>query len=125
MLRLILDFVAYRDPRPTNNPKDATKLDVEYELNSFSELCRKSISVADSTTDQAVTLADPNSDLLIVSTDQEISVKLNGSSDSLVLKPKGSGVKTPALYLKGDVTAISVSNASGNSAQVDFISVNI
>lgn len=125
MLRLILDFLAYKDPRPTTAPKDATKLEIETEYSSFRELCRKSVEVADAVTDQTVTLADPTSEFLIVSTDQEITVKLNGGSEQLTLTPRVSGAKTPCLMLKGTVTGLTVSNASGQTANIDIISVNL
>lgn len=125
-LSLLVDFLAYDNEQPTNDPADAIALKKRVEEASVSEVSRLFPQVIpDSTTDLAITLPDATTNYLILLTDQTISVKLNGSSDAVTLKPKAAGKKTPVLLIRGDVTGLSVSNASGNPAKLDMIAVKI
>jgi len=123
MLRLIFDFLA-GDNLNTNNPENVDTLKSIVE-DSYSELCRKKIAIPDATVDQSIVLADTASEYLIVSCDQQITIKLNGSSDSITLKPKKAGTKNVVLFLRADVSALLLSNASGSICNVDILSVNI
>lgn len=125
-LKLLIDFIAYRSKSPTNSPSDdSTQVKLLTQEADFSELCRKQIDIADATVDQSVTLADADSDYILIFTDQEVTIKLNGSSDSITLKPKAAGSKTMCFMNRGSITSLSVSNASGNTASLDIISVNL
>lgn len=125
-LKLLIDFFSYNSDKPTNDPSsDSTKIINLVKESSYNELCRKQVEIADAETDVNITLADAASDYLLLFTDQEITIKLNGSDDALTIKPQAIGTKTLGLVLKGDVTALTVSNASGNSASLDVISINL
>lgn len=123
---LLLDFLAYDNAEPTNDPANAIHLRKKVEEADVSEVSRLfPIVIADATVDEEISLPDANTDYLILLTDQQISVKLNGSSDAQVLKPKATGKSTPVLMIRGTITGLSVSNASGNSAKLDIVAVKI
>lgn len=125
-LKLLVDFIAYTTSQPTNDPaNDSTKIKSSVEESTFTELCRKQISIADAVVDQSITLADTNSEYLILFTDQTVTIKLNGSADAITVNPKSAGTKTLGLMLKGSITGLTVSNASGSAANLDVISVNL
>lgn len=123
MLRMIFEFLA-GDDLNTNNPKNVDSLKSIVEQD-YSELCRKQIKVADATVDQSITLADASSEYLAIMCDQEITIKLNGSSDAMTLTPRLAGTKSIVFVMKGTITALTVSNASGSECNMDVISINI
>lgn len=57
--------------------------------------------------------------------DQEISIKLNGSADSITLKPKSAGTKTPVFLLRGTISSILVTNNSGSVANIDITRIKV
>lgn len=123
---LSLDFLAYDNIDPTNDPADSIQLKNRVEEANASEVSRNFPTIIpNGTTDLSIPLPDAATDYLIVLTDQVVSVKLNGSSDAQVLKPKAAGKKTPVLMIRGLISAMTVSNASGNPAKLDVIAVKI
>ena len=124
-LSILSDFQAYSDLKQTNDPKDIDRIKINLEESSFSVLNRQKIQIADSTVDQAISIAAANSEYLLIYTDQEISIKMDGSSDSRTLKPKTAGTKAFVYMERGDVTSMTVSNASGSTANMDIISVKL
>jgi len=123
-LRIILDFLSYEGTL-TNNPQDAVAIKRKVEESNVSEVTRLQSSIAPATVDQAITLPDATSDYLLLFIDRQISIKLNGSSDALVLKPKVAGTKTPVFMMRGDITGLTISNAGAEAANIDLIAVNI
>lgn len=126
-LRLIIDFLTYdsSSAAPSNNPQDAIEIKRKVEEASVSEVSRVQKSIPASTVDMALNLVDSSNDYIIIQVDQIVSIKLNGSSDAIVLKPKVAGYKTPAFLLRGTATALTISNAGTNAANIDFVSVKI
>lgn len=122
-LDIIFDLLSY-EGRPTNDPADAIKLKAKLNETAIASISRQQIQIADSVTDQAVTLPDPNSDYLIILTDRDVSIKLSGGSTALPLKTRANGTKTLVFYIRGPVTGLTVSNASGASANIDIIIAN-
>lgn len=123
-LRIILDFLSYEGTL-TNNPQDAVAIKRKVEESNVSEVSRFQSSIAAATVDQVVTLPDATSDYLLLFIDRPISIKLNGSSDALSLKPKANGLKTPVFLMRGDITGLTISNAGADAANIDLIAVNI
>lgn len=123
-LRLIVDFLMYEGTQ-TNNPEDAIKVKSKVEESDVSEGLRRLESIPDATVDLAITLPDANTDYLLMLVDREISIKLNGSGDAITLKPRANGSKTPVFLLRGDITALTISNSSGAAANIDLVAVNI
>jgi len=123
-LKLTLDLLIY-DGSITNDPKDATKIKGLVQESDVSESFRYQQIIEDETVDEVIALPNANSQYLLIFCDQIVSIKLNGSSDPLTLTPKASGTKTPVFMFKGDITALSISNESGNNAKLDIICVNI
>jgi hypothetical protein len=123
-LRIILDFLSYEGTL-TNNPQDAVAIKRKVEESNVSDVSRVQRSIAPATVDEAITLPDANSDYLLLFIDRQISIKLNGSSDALVLKPKSNGLKTPVFMMRGDITGLTISNAGTEAANIDLIAVNI
>lgn len=124
-LRFVSDFLAFSDEKATNDPKDQTKIQSATEESSFKSLLRQKITVATATTDQVIPLPEVNSEYLLIYTDREVTVKLDGSGDSRTLKPKAAGTKTLVLMERGDISTLTMSNASGSDANVDIISVKL
>lgn len=123
-LDLTVDFLSYAASSATNDPADAISAKVKVSEDSVNKISRQQMIVADGTTDQAIALPDASSDYLLIFVDRQVSVKLNGSI-ALTLKPKTSGKKTPALVWRGIITSLSISNASGQSANIDVIAANL
>jgi hypothetical protein len=123
-LRIILDFLSYEGTL-TNNPQDAVAIKRKVEESNVSEVSRYQSSIDAATVDQVIALPDANSDYLLLFIDRPISIKLNGSSDSIDLKPKSNGLKTPVFMLRGDVTGLTISNAGTVAANIDLIAVKI
>lgn len=123
---LSLEFLAYDNVDPTNDPADAIRLKKRVEEKDASEVSRNfPVVIPDTTVDLVIPLPDPATDYLILLTDQEVSVKLNGSSDAQILKPLAAGKKTPVLMIRGTISGLTVSNASGAPAKLDVIAVKI
>lgn len=123
-LRIILDFLSYEGTL-TNNPQDAIAIKRKVEEANVDEVTRLQSSIPAATVDEVIALPDATADYLLIFVDQQISVKLNGSSDAQILKPKAAGFKTPVLMLRGDITGLTVSNAGAVDANIDVIAVNI
>lgn len=123
-LDVLIDFLAFDNSQPTNDPADATKVRNRTTEDSIVGVKRCQISVPDSTVDQVIELPSANTEYLLILTDQEISIKLNGSGDSITLKPRAAGTKTAVYYSRGDVTALLLSNASGSAAKVDIVTAD-
>ena len=124
ILKLIVDFEA-SEGTASNCPADATKIKNRVEESSISGVVRFQGQISDGATDVNISIPDANSEYLLVFTDRELLIKLNGGSESLTIKPKISGTKSFAFYLKGDITELLVSNSSGDIANIDVISVNV
>lgn len=77
---------------------------------------RQTLKIPDGTTDGSISLGGVSSGkLLVISSSQAISVKLNGSSSSLSLDADG------ILVLVGTtITQVQVTNASGSTAVLDI-----
>lgn len=124
-LDLTVDFLSYAASAATNDPADAISAKVRVQEDTVNAISRQQLVLADATVDQVVDLPDASSDYLLIFVDRQVSVKLNGSATALVLKPKVSGKKTPALVWRGTITGLSMSNASGSAANIDIIAANL
>ena len=124
-LRFLTDFLAFSDVEQTNNPKDQTMIKITTEESNFSALVRNKITIANSIVDQSISIAESNSEYLLVYTDQEITIKIDGSGDARVLTPSAVGIKTLCYFERGDISTMTVSNSSGNSANLDIITIKL
>jgi len=122
-LEVILKFLNYTGSIE-NDPADAIKITNRIQQDDTTGTIRYQNAIADGTTDQDIDLPDADTDYLLIFTDREVTIKLNGGSEVLTLTPRANGVKTFAFFMKGSVTGLQVSNSSGESANVDIISVN-
>lgn len=123
-LRIIIDFLSY-EGSPTNNPQDAFAVKRKVEESDVEEVFRTQKQIAPSTVDETVELPDDPTEYLLIFTDRQITIKLNGSSDEITLSPKSAGVKCPVLFQRGEISALSISNAGTDAANVDIIAVNV
>ena len=124
-LRFAVEFLSYNSVSASNDPEDAERLKSSIEEASVSAVSRSNpITVANLATDQAIPLPAATCNYLMICVDQQVSVKVNGGA-AQVLKPKTAGKKCPALFLRSDITSLSVSNASGASANLDIILAKI
>lgn len=123
-LRVIFDFLSY-EGSTSNDPADSTRIKNKIEESSITEDSRQQLSIPDATSDLAVNLPDASCDYLMVFVDREVSIKINGISTAITLKPRANGKKSFAFYNKGTITALTISNASGEAANVDIIVVKV
>lgn len=123
-LRLLIDFLSY-EGTPTNDPQDAIAMKRKVEETDVEEVIRLQTQIPATTTDQAITLPDANTDYLIICVDQQVSIKVNGSATAMTLNPKSAGKKTPVFMWRGDITALTITNAGSNPANIDLIAANI
>lgn len=123
-LRLIVEFLSYEGTL-TNNPTDAMSIKRKVEEADVTEVSRVQTQIAASAVDQAIALPDAATDYLVLFSDREITIKLNGSSDALTLKPKTAGTKCPVFVMRGTISALTISNAGATAANIDLIAVNI
>lgn len=118
-LSVIFDLLAY-EGSPTNNPQDCDKV-----KNSLTDevtvVSRQQLVIADLTVDAPVTLPEAECSYMVILIDREISIKINGWTTALTLKPKAAGKKSLAFYAKSPMTGISISNSSGAVANIDVI----
>ena len=122
--KITLDFLSY-EGSVSNDPVDSIRYKKSVEESTATEVFRKLEAIADGVSDQTITLPDATSEYVIISTDQTISIKLNGSTDAMTLSPKSAGVKAPVFFMKGTITGLTLSNASGSTANIDVIAINV
>lgn len=78
---------------------------------------KQAIKISDGVTDQAVSFGTVSTaKVLIVASDKQISLKLNGGSESLSLSANGVMV-----LFNVSITGLSISNSSGATATVDVL----
>jgi hypothetical protein len=124
-LNLNVNFLAQDSTSTSNDPSDAIRINRNIQEN-FTDAARTfPISVPNLAVDQAVPLSSASVDYLIIHVDQQVSIKLNGSGSSLTLHPISSGVKTPVFLMRGSISSLTVSNSSGQAANLDVISVTL
>ena len=123
-LRIILDFLSY-DGTLTNDPADSNRIKNKIEEENISKDNRQQLIIPNLTVDQAITLPDASCDYLLLFVDREVSIKLNGSSDAIAVKPRANGKKSFAFYSKGTISSLSISNASGDACNVDIIALKV
>ena len=109
------------DGAATNDPNDAVKVFNNTKDSALKGDVRFDFPLADGTTDLAVQLPANPSSYLIIITDQPISMKLNGGSESIPMAPKALGTKALVQYLRGPLTGLSLSNSSGSPANVEIV----
>lgn len=122
-LRFILDFLSYEGTL-TNDPQDAVSVKRKVEEANVTEVSRQMLSVPASSTDLALALPDATCDYVVINIDRPISMKLNGSSTAINLKPKTNGTKTPVFYIRGGITSVSVTTTT-DAVNIDIIAVKV
>lgn len=118
---LLVDWLSYDGTQISNDPADATRAKVRVQEDAATEVTRLQSQIPNSTVDLEIVLPDADTTYLLIFTDQEISVKLNNSATAITLKPKTATKKAPTLQLRGSISKLLVSNASGAIANVDVI----
>lgn len=121
-LEVIVQFLSY-DGSASNDPADAIKIKSRVQETAITDISRQQLQIADSVTNQTVAVPASNSEYLLIFTDRDISVVIN-AGDPITLKTRANGTKTPVLYLRGPISTLTVSNASGATANVDFVMAN-
>lgn len=120
-IKLSLDFLGYTGTE-SNNPQDSLKFKKELEISDLEDVTRYfQVTVPAAASDQAISLPNANTDFCMIMTDREVTIKLNGSSDAITIKPVTAGTKVPAFVLHGNVTGLTVSNAGSDAAKLDVI----
>ena len=110
----------------TNVITDSIAINSETEDRDVAEIARVfQKAIADATVDEEIldtVVADSNA---LLFTDQEITIKIDGSGDTLTLKPIKAGSKTPVFLMRGSIGSILVSNASGSIANIDITRIKV
>jgi hypothetical protein len=119
-LNLIVDWLSY-DGAPTNDPADSIRLKNKIVDSKIANVSRQQLQIADATSNLAITLPDNESQYMAILADQTISIILNGSEAPLTLTPISNTVKTLVFFNNGPITALTVSNSSGATANIDII----
>lgn len=122
-LDLILSLLTY-EGAPTNDPTDADKVKNRTQETEITSVNRYQFIIPDATTDLPVTLPASPCLYSIILCDRDISIKLNGWSTALALKPRANGKKTWVYYTRGAITALTVTNASGADVNMDIVFAN-
>lgn len=82
---------------------------------TYTEATSNRIVIADGATDESLSFVGVASGkFFYFLSDQNVSIKLNGSSDALAI------TKSQPLFIPATVTACTVTNGSGNNANVDY-----
>lgn len=122
-LDIIFNLLSY-EGSPTNDPSDGNKIKNKISETAITSVTREQFQIADATVDEGITFPDDNPDYVVILCDQDISIKLNGWVTALTLKTKSPGKKTLMFFTKGPVSALTVSNSSGQVANIDVILAN-
>lgn len=122
-LDLIFNLLEY-EGTPSNDPADVNKIYTKTSETQILSSSRQQIQIQLATVDQVVSLPDPNSDYLVILTDTQVSVKINGATLPTVLNPRALGTKTLCLFLSGPITSLTISNGSSTIANVDILILN-
>jgi hypothetical protein len=120
---IIIDFISYESTVSTNSPLDSTKIKLRISESSVSEVFRFQKSIEDGLDDVVIPLPSNNADYLLIFTDQEIEIKINGGA-AMTLVP-ASTKKSLVFFNSGVVTSLTISNNSGSIANVDVVSINL
>lgn len=110
----------------TNVISDSISITSQTEETDLSEISRVfKKTVADSVVDEEILDGVAADGMAMLFTDRQISIKINDSSDSIILKPIAAGVKTPVFLLRGSITSIKVSNSSGADVNLDVTRIKV
>lgn len=110
----------------TNVITDSISIKSEIEESDVSEIARVfQKSIADSAVDEEILDTNIADSTVLLFSDQEITIKIDSSSDSLTLKPVSSGTKTPVFLIRGSIGSILVSNSSGSVANLDITRIKV
>lgn len=107
----------------TNDPANGDKVSNRTQESDIKDVSRNQIEVADATVDRVISLPDAACEYLVILGDRDISVKVNGGSAE-ALKTRANGKMTLMYFKRGAITSLSVSNASGATANVDILIAN-
>lgn len=120
---LKIDFnLIHRDSTTGNTASgDQCKIRNIREDSDIIGFTRLQIVITDGTVDQSIPLPGTTSDYLILLTDREVSIKINGSNDSQNIKPLINTAKSLAYFRRGDLTSLTISNSSGEDAYIDIL----
>jgi len=118
--KLTIEWQSYQGTL-TNYPSDADKISKYVEETDVTQVFRQNTVIANGATNQAITLPAATTDYLLIFTDQSITIKLNSGATIIKLDPRVATEKCPALAIRGEFTALTISNASGTAANVDII----
>lgn len=122
-MSLTMNILAYNGTSSSNDPADADKINTTVQETALTTFTRYNpLVVATGTSNQSVVIPS-TATYLVIFTDQTISVGINGAAN-LTLSPILAGTKTPVYLTRGSITALTISNSSGVSANVDIIAAH-
>lgn len=111
-LQGLIELLVYSDTDITNNPQlrnfDQRRVLSDDSISSFPS--PNLVAIPDATVDKVIDFHSITAEYLFIFTDQEITIKINGGSESFKI--------SEFIAWKGEFTALSISNASGAVANV-------
>lgn len=123
MLNVIFQLTQYDGQVTQNDPVDSIQVSNSIQQKTITDINRLKIVIPNATSNQSISLSSSSTNYLAISTDQTITVVINGSNTPLTLSPLVAGTKTLAFYQKGTVASLTISNSSGSIANIDLISI--
>lgn len=120
-LDILFELLSYSGAT-TNIPADAIKVQNRLQDTKILGTSRVQSQIADATVDAPIAVA--TGDYLVILADRNISIKLNGGAQIISLVPRANGVKTLVFFYKGAVTGLTVTNNSGDIANLDIFSAD-
>lgn len=123
-MKITVDFLAY-EGTPTNDPQDATAIKRKVEEANVNEVSRHQIILPVGTADKEIDMPTDGATYLMIFSDQEISIKINGGSEPIVMTPKTVGQKCPVLMIRSDIDSLLITNNASSDANIDMIAVDV
>lgn len=124
-LDLLFKLLIY-EGNETNDPADADKVYNRTQEETVSKFQRERGIIADADSkDYTPCLPDATVDYVVILTDRELTLTINGSATDITVSPRANGTKTIVYLQRGALTGLVAANASGADANVDMVFVKV
>ena len=121
LLNLEVDILAYNSTSISNDPSDALKIsNTNVNGKSITDVSRLIMPLTAGGSLQSIALPNSPTNYIVIFSDQQVSIQLNGAGPTLVLMPPLAGSKAPLFMYLGPVTGLSIQASGTNNANVDI-----
>jgi len=122
---VVLDVLTQESTEFTNDPVDANKIVRRISQTGVKEITRLQMQVLGGSTVETVPLPDSETHYVIIYSDRQVKVQINGSDTPFSVIPVTSGKKSPVFFSKGLFTEVTVQNDETDTANLDVILVKL